>query len=79
MSLDLTGDRRELGPDPRRRHRLYGGEKPRHLWSSAGSAGLAFQVSERAALMAQGGEFAFVLYAAATTAWASSTVRPTQS
>ena len=60
MSLDSDGRSLRTGPYCSWRRRGYGGEKPRHLWSSAGSAVPAFRVLERAALMAQGGEFAFM-------------------
>ena len=68
MSLDLSVVAARLAAHRRRRARLHGGQGDRHLRRRARCSGDAREALYRAALFAQGGEFAFVLYAAAATA-----------
>ena len=70
MSLDLARDRARLAADRRRRASAFMAVKARrHLRRRAAvQAPATPRRSTRAALLAQGGEFAFVLYAAAAAA-----------
>ena len=79
MSLDLTVIAANWQLVAYLRRRLHGDEGARHLRRrAAGPAASHREALERAVIMAQGGEFAFVLYAAAT-AVGIITARPTPS
>jgi glutathione-regulated potassium-efflux system protein KefB len=64
MSLDLAVIATRLAADPRIGRRAYGDQGYRHLRGRPPARLRSSEGVTRAALMAQGGEFAFVLYAA---------------